>query len=149
MPPRITKSSREDFKAQYYPEGRSEVEGQVVELVVACGPFTLDSDLNYAPLLALIDAIEVDTPEILILGGPFVSADHPRVKDGSLPVTFQTLFDEHVLMPLQDLLLSKPKLQIVLVPSLTDVNHEAIFPQPPLSINVRDDLYGERVHGGL
>ena len=94
---------------------------------------------RYDPFWALIEAVEKDCPEVLVLGGPFVSGDHPRIKDGTLLDTFQEHFQANFIEPLEDLLASHPKLQIVLVPALNDAHHDSIYPQPPMQIIYRDE----------
>jgi hypothetical protein len=75
-----------------------------------------------------------------------VSADHPRIKDGSLADTFQDHFQRTFVEPLEDLLASHPKLQIVLVPGLNDVHHDNIYPQPPMPIVYRDERVGRSLY---
>ena len=41
--------------------------GQPVSLTVAVGPYTLDDDLTYAPLRALIDVAVKERPDVLVL----------------------------------------------------------------------------------
>jgi hypothetical protein len=47
VPPRVPKSSPEEFRQQYYPADKPEVEGQVLDIMVACGPYTLDANLQF------------------------------------------------------------------------------------------------------
>lgn len=63
-------------------------------LVVAAGPFTSSEDLEYAPLGALLDycAAQVPPPEVLLLLGPFVDAEHPLVRGGLLEESFEELY---------------------------------------------------------
>lgn len=41
--------------------------GEPVSLTVAAGPYTLDDDLDYAPLQALIDTVVDERPDVLVL----------------------------------------------------------------------------------
>jgi DNA polymerase alpha subunit B len=41
--------------------------GEPVNLTVAAGPFSLDDDLDYEPLQALLDVAERERPDVLIL----------------------------------------------------------------------------------
>ena len=45
--------------------------GDPVSLVVAAGPYTLDDDLEYEPLQALVDKVVDECPDVLILVGLF------------------------------------------------------------------------------
>ncbi len=40
----------------------------------ACGPYTSSDDLEYDPLLDLIEQVVLDVPDVVILCGPFVDA---------------------------------------------------------------------------
>lgn len=44
----VTTSKRVDFKRLYYPDDQEQVEGQVVELMIAAGPYTVSDDLRFA-----------------------------------------------------------------------------------------------------
>ena len=41
--------------------------GQPISILVASGPFTLDNDLSYAPLEALIGVVRDGRPDVLIM----------------------------------------------------------------------------------
>ena len=36
-------------------------------MIVACGPFTLDSDISYRPWRTLLQQIKVEKPDVLVL----------------------------------------------------------------------------------
>lgn len=38
-----------------------------MSVITAAGPYTLDKDLDYAPLAALVDTISVERPDLVIL----------------------------------------------------------------------------------
>ena len=89
---------------------------------------------------------------MVILTGPFLSANHDHVKNNMVEleaedgersvVTFETLFSEKITgimeAPFSN---TKGKLatKIVLVPSTEDAFHTSVFPQPP---------YEDRIPGG-
>uniref|UniRef100_A0A2K6UN47 DNA polymerase alpha subunit B n=1 Tax=Saimiri boliviensis boliviensis TaxID=39432 RepID=A0A2K6UN47_SAIBB len=75
-------------------------------VLVACGPYTTSDSITYDPLLDLIAVINHDRPDVCILFGPFLDAKHEQVESGS---------------------------HLVFVPSLRDVHHEPVYPQPPFS----------------
>lgn len=62
-------------------------------IVTAAGPFSLATDLNYEPLKDLIAYCKLHKPDVLILLGPFVDADHPLVADASMTTTFEAQFE--------------------------------------------------------
>lgn len=45
---------------------------------MASGPFTTTDTLEYEPLLDLMRVIAVRKPDVVVLAGPFVDANHPR-----------------------------------------------------------------------
>lgn len=65
-----------------------------VSMAVAAGPFTCAEDCAYAPLEALLAWGAAAQPDVLLLLGPFVDAEHPAVAGGLLPETFEELFME-------------------------------------------------------
>ncbi|RKO98129.1 hypothetical protein CXG81DRAFT_4600, partial [Caulochytrium protostelioides] len=108
---------------------------QPMKLLVAMGPYTLDRDLLYEPLEALVtEVVAQHQPDILLLQGPFVDAKHPLVAQGQVHVDLDTLFREQIGARLTRLLAAKPGMKLVLVPSVRDACTEwCVFPQPPLA----------------
>lgn len=53
-----------------------------LHLIVACGPFTYSENLNYEPFNELIAYCKKHKPDILILLGPLLDADHKCLQDG-------------------------------------------------------------------
>ncbi len=49
---KVFRTPVQEFKEYYYPDGLEHVEGQVVELMVVAGPFTLNDDLKFEMHLA-------------------------------------------------------------------------------------------------
>jgi DNA polymerase alpha subunit B len=67
--------------------------------------------------------------------GPFIDADHPDVTGCSIDRPFEEAFEEiieKIASHLENL-----STRIVLVPSLRDVVHDYVFPQPPLELNAK------------
>jgi DNA polymerase alpha subunit B len=61
----------------------SPVSSQLTEpltVVIACGPFSTTDNLLYEPLNELILLLDSQPPDVLILIGPFVDAEHPLIK---------------------------------------------------------------------
>ena len=67
-----------------------------VSLVIAVGPFTISEDLEYAPLAALLAVCRQRKPDVLVLLGPFVDAEHPLLASGNVDLTFEDIFEFQV-----------------------------------------------------
>jgi DNA polymerase alpha subunit B len=125
-----------------------------LRMMVACGPFCCTDNLDYQPLKDLLArAATIDPVEVLVLCGPFVDVHHPQIAkgspellnaagDGYEPVDFHGLFAFAISGLIEDIYRDRPdlNLQIVLVPSLHDAQHDYVYPQPPLA---------DRVPGGV
>lgn len=69
-----------------------------LSIVVATGPFTSKNDLSYEPLNELLAYCKQNSPDVLILLGPFFDADHPSLLDGSMKTTtVEAYFDNMIL----------------------------------------------------
>ncbi len=118
-------------------------------MLVACGPFTADSDTSYKPWRALLQHIKVQKPDVLLLVrytfrrpliyltyiylqvGPFVDASHPKIKIGDLDISPTMLFRAHFIDPLRAFLTVSPSSIVLIVPSVRDLtSNHAAFPQP-------------------
>lgn len=64
-----------------------------LSVIVATGPFTGQNDLAYEPLNELIAYCKQHKPDVLILLGPFLDADHSLVQNCSIRSSFQAYFD--------------------------------------------------------
>lgn len=53
--------------------GNKQLGGGPMNVIVAAGPYTVDSNLDYEPLQALIQAAQKEKPDVLILVSSFVS----------------------------------------------------------------------------
>ncbi len=67
-----------------------------MSLVIAVGPFTISEDLEYAPLAALLAVCRQRKPDVLVLLGPFVDAEHPLLALGNVDLTFEDIFEFQV-----------------------------------------------------
>eukprot|EP00053_Salpingoeca_punica_P011715 m.104425 g.104425 ORF g.104425 m.104425 type:complete len:664 (-) comp15756_c0_seq2:1515-3506(-) len=141
-PPALIKSRNTDL-VQHYFSSPMATDAQAVELIVASGPYTADSDLSYAPLDDLLEVIGREKPDAVILMGPFVDAEHSIIKTGQVDVTYEELFKNITSRIIDNIRLASSHTEIVFVPSLRDVHHDCVYPQPPLVIDTRDD---EKVH---
>ena len=151
-PPRAMSSAEDLLKRNHGSRHQLGPINEPSSIVVATGPYCSRENTNYEPLDDLISQIEEMRPNVIILMGPFVDANHPSVASGQLfsngvddndaennngeeaiPLTYQDMY-EIVLTKLSILNDSLPKLKIVLVPSLSDVTHTVAYPQAPLTI---------------
>jgi len=103
-------------------------------MCIACGPFSMDSDLEYKPWKDLIEQVKTNKPAVILLIGPFVDAANSRIKDGDVDEPLQQLFDRQFTQRLQDFWVQSPDSLVLLVPSINDViSDHAVFPQCELN----------------
>ncbi|XP_058518778.1 DNA polymerase alpha subunit B isoform X2 [Ochotona princeps] len=100
-------------------------------VLVACGPYTTSDTITYEPLLDLISIINRDRPDVCILLGPFLDAKHEQVENCLLTSPFEDVFKQCLRTIIEGTRSSGSHL--VFVPSLRDVHHEPVYPQPPFS----------------
>ncbi|KAM8816588.1 DNA polymerase alpha subunit B isoform 1-T1 [Rhynchonycteris naso] len=100
-------------------------------VLVACGPYTTSDSITYDPMLDLITVINRDRPDVCILFGPFLDAKHEQVESCLLTSPFEDVFKQCLRTVIEGTRSSGSHL--VFVPSLRDVHHEPVYPQPPFS----------------
>lgn len=104
-----------------------------INIIAASGPFTTMSTLQYRPLDDLMQIVERNKPDIVFIAGPFVDAKHELIV-ADLPVPFEHVFERRVLARLvrtaQKLRQEGHRCNFVVLPSLDDVHHEFVCPQP-------------------
>ncbi|KAI7574638.1 DNA polymerase alpha 70 kDa subunit, partial [Hortaea werneckii] len=124
-----------------------------LNMMVASGPYTTDTDLDFTPLHTLLDRANDTKADALILCGPFLDIEHPIVASGDfephLPAntslspdraTLPDIFRHFISQPLQAFLHSSPSTIIILVPSLRDALSKHVawpqdrFAKPPLGL---------------
>lgn len=66
QPPTLDVARTEASKILQFQHG-PKLGGQPVSLYTACGPFTLDSDLEYAPMDVLMEELKTARPDVVIL----------------------------------------------------------------------------------
>lgn len=106
--------------------------GRPLQIVAVSGPFTTSDNLDYEPLLDLMNRIQAEKPDVVILTGPFVDMRHKAVSSGQTTlqfqdgeetlVSFEAFFANKIAGLLEDLFSSVESVhtQFVLVPSLED-----------------------------
>jgi DNA polymerase alpha subunit B len=112
-----------------------------LSVLVASGPYTPDSSLDFGALHALLAVAEKEQTDTLILSGPFLDTEHPLIRAGdfdlpsNFPVepdkaTLNDVFKYHITKPLIALTQALPGINIILVPSVRDtVSKHAAWPQ--------------------
>ncbi|XP_078466210.1 DNA polymerase alpha subunit B [Lampetra planeri] len=113
------------------PEEEENISDGSVTMLVACGPFSTSDSINYEPLCDLITVINHERPQVCLLMGPFVDAKHEHVEKCQLKETFAELFANTIRLLVERTQSSGSRL--VIVPSLRDVHHCCIYPQPPFT----------------
>lgn len=83
-----------------------------------------------------------------MLHGPFVDEQHPTAGSAALSVTFDELFEQHVLRTLEDFVRGQldaggSVTQVVVLPALRDV---PVFPQPKFSAAIPDKEVRKQLH---
>ncbi|XP_052518072.1 DNA polymerase alpha subunit B isoform X1 [Budorcas taxicolor] len=108
-------------------------------VLVACGPYTTSDSITFDPLLDLITIINRDRPDVCILFGPFLDAKHEQVESCLLTSSFEDVFKQCLRTIIEGTRSSGSHL--IFVPSLRDVHHEPVYPQPPFSCSdlLRED----------
>jgi hypothetical protein len=68
MPPiDATYTPPTELLAHQYGSDAKQLAGNPMSVIVAAGPYTVDSDLEYEPLQALLDLAKEEKPDVLIL----------------------------------------------------------------------------------
>ena len=104
-----------------------------LNMMVASGPYTTDTNLDFAPLHALLERAQETRADVLVLTGPFLDLEHPVVASGDfeahLPAnaqihpdraTIADVFRVVIGQPLTQLIQAVPTCTIILVPSVRD-----------------------------
>ncbi|KAH8917747.1 DNA polymerase alpha, subunit B [Atractiella rhizophila] len=112
--------------------GAENPSGGPMTYLISAGPFTVEENLDYEPLQALIDEATLLKPSVLLLIGPFLDSNHPLVRLGLLHETPHQLFKSQISSKLNSFMDSSPRSTVILVPSLRDMtSYHLAFPQSP------------------
>eukprot|EP00055_Hartaetosiga_balthica_P013127 m.66033 g.66033 ORF g.66033 m.66033 type:complete len:691 (+) comp8176_c0_seq1:52-2124(+) len=146
------KTNAMQLKSIYYGSDdsitRSDLVG--VKFMVVSGPYSVvsaDGDmLDYALLDEFLNQVNTYKPDVVIMQGPFVDENSPLVKTSSLPQSFEEEFND-VMEKVGMCAVENSNTQFVIIPSLSDVTHDPIFPQAPFTIppNLSEDMK-KRIH---
>ncbi|XP_016987416.2 DNA polymerase alpha subunit B [Drosophila rhopaloa] len=97
-----------------------------LQFVVAAGPFTDSTDLFYEPLHDLLKYIKEHRPDVLVLTGPFLDADHKIV--GELAETFDSFFEKMIGGIMEAVGIHTT---VLVVSSQKDAMVHSVYPTPP------------------
>ncbi|KAI8643515.1 DNA polymerase alpha/epsilon subunit B-domain-containing protein [Parasitella parasitica] len=104
-----------------------------VEMIVASGPYTLDDDFSYQPLEDLLNKCAQDQPNVILLMGPFVSANHPKVISGKIESLPEEIFHKQIVRKLEQFLEKSQHSHVLLLPHADDMMQSfPLYPQPPM-----------------
>ncbi|GAA5908020.1 hypothetical protein JCM6882_000201 [Rhodosporidiobolus microsporus] len=134
MPPLdATYTPPSELLSHQYGTSSKELAGNPMSVLVASGPYTVDSDLEFEPLQALVDMAKGEKPDVVILTGPFLDSSHPLIVRGEIDDLPSSLFRRQVSAKLASLVSVSPRTAVILIPNGRDLvsNHSA-FPQAPL-----------------
>ena len=112
-----------------------EEQGLPLNLIVACGPFSCNDDLDYEPLTDLLTVVKQEKCSCLVLCGPFLDCEHPHFKEDLCPYSaifgadynYQEAMDrlmQHVLSKISPC-------DLIIVPSTQDLAQLSPLPQQP------------------
>ena len=128
----------------------------------AAGPFTLPNDFEFKPLQDLLAEVKNATPrppDAVILMGPFVPETHPKISKGDVVLDFdgekyEASFNELFHLKIATLLSefvaqTGCKTRFLLTPSVEDVHHACVYPQPPFKASLFESEDGaDLTHNG-
>ncbi|GAA6050009.1 hypothetical protein JCM3770_001911 [Rhodotorula araucariae] len=139
MPPiDATYTPPTELLAKQYGNQPKQLNGAPMSVIVAAGPYTVDHDLEYEPLQALLGLAQEEKPDVLVLTGPFIDAEHPLIKRGDVDEFPVQLFRSRISAKLAHLLANTPRTTVILIPHGRDLTSTHVaFPQAPLA---RTDL---------
>ncbi|TKC36281.1 hypothetical protein EI555_000821 [Monodon monoceros] len=102
------------------------LDSEQIMVLVACGPYTTSDSITFDPLLDLITIINRDQPDVCILCSAYIFGESCL-----LTSPFEDVFKQCLRTIIEGTRSSGSHL--IFVPSLRDVHHEPVYPQPPFS----------------
>ena len=103
---------------------------------MAAGPYTTSDSLQYIPLQELLAVAAEDKPDVLVLCGPFLDANHADIKTNKfVDKTYEEAFFDRIVGKLNTFVRKdSPATRVILVPSERDVHHDFVFPAGPFEL---------------
>ncbi|RCI02079.1 DNA-directed DNA polymerase alpha subunit pol12, partial [Rhizopus stolonifer] len=81
-----------------------QADNRPLEMITAAGPFTLNDDLSFQPLEDLLQMCATQKPDVILLMGPFVSSQHPRIFSGKIETLPEQIFADQIYKRLEQVL---------------------------------------------
>ncbi|KEF53560.1 DNA polymerase alpha subunit B [Exophiala aquamarina CBS 119918] len=114
-----------------------------LNIIVACGPYTAEDNLDYEPFRAICQTAEETMADALILTGPFIDIEHPMIASGDFEIpqtrgldheaSMTVLFKLWISGHLQRLVSAVPSITVLMVPSVRDaISKHVSWPQERL-----------------
>jgi DNA polymerase alpha subunit B len=100
------------------------------KMMISAGPFTTSNNLDYACLYELLTAVKSETPEVLILVGPFLDVRHPLLQTAKEKENFPAVILNRILAAIHTVC-HKCQTEVVTIPSQFDLLHHQVYPQSP------------------
>ncbi|GAA5927523.1 DNA-directed DNA polymerase alpha subunit POL12 [Sporobolomyces koalae] len=124
--------------ANQYGSGSKQLNGHPMSVLVAAGPYTVESDLEYEPLDDFLGLVQEEKPDVLVMLGPFIDAAHPLIAAGDVDELPTELFRTRISTKLVNLVRASPRTRVLLIPHGRDLtNVHVAYPQAPFD---REDL---------
>lgn len=100
----------------------------VLEVLIACGPFTGRESVEFAgsTMHGFAERVNERRPNVVVLMGPFTDSENERIKKGEIECSMEEQFENLLAAFLQQI---DPSTKVVVVPSTKDVHHFTAFPQ--------------------
>lgn len=124
-----------------------------VSIVTAAGPFTSTDDLSFESLNEIIAYCKQHKPDVLILLGPFIEAEHKVIVDGSLKTAVDMFFETLVVRLMETIgfvalyshssflfdqfslnSIFRKEIEVLIVSSSRDIHSTAVYPTHPYNI---------------
>ncbi|OON15762.1 hypothetical protein X801_08431, partial [Opisthorchis viverrini] len=116
------------FSAPIVPPPEYSPPKNALNVMVACGPYTLSESNDPSLLLTLLRAVKKNRPHVLIMIGPFVDCQHSAVQ-AYHDSTYEELFHTRINSVAE--YCSHLDVHLVIVPSWREMHHDPVYPTPP------------------
>ncbi|ENN81389.1 hypothetical protein YQE_02205, partial [Dendroctonus ponderosae] len=107
-----------------------DVLSDTLQVVVACGPFTVRDNLCFEPLSDLLQYVKEYKPHVLILTGPFYDENHQGVHNGELRQSTDSFFRDLIHSTMHEV----PETHVIVVSSRKEPHHFPVYPTPPYEV---------------
>ncbi|XP_061164256.1 DNA polymerase alpha subunit B-like [Saccostrea echinata] len=108
---------------------KDQIDCSEMTVLIAAGPFSTSDNLAFEPLADLVKLMWRDTPDVVILMGPFVDVKNDLIESGTCTNSFEEIFKAKLAEISSEA--SSAGCQVIVLPSYRDVHHDYVYPQPP------------------